>query len=446
MIQETRVRVLQDEPVRKGRYVLYWMQQSQRADWNHALEYAIERGNELGLPVVVGFGLMPGYPEANLRHYTFLLEGLRETERRLGERGVRLVVRLGAPDEVALGLAVDAAMVIVDRGYLRHQRAWRERVAREAGCPVVQVESDVVVPVEAASNRDEYAARTLRPKIHRLLPEYLVSLQPRKVKRDSLGLALEGVKLSGIETRLKVDRSVGPAEGGRGGATEAERLLGDFLDRKLVRYAEGRNEPGSDIPSGLSPYLHFGQISALRVALAAGERAQGCEPSVEAFLEELIVRRELAMNFTHFNPAYDRYECVPAWARASLAKHEGDPREPAYDLKTLESAKTLDPYWNAAMNEMLRTGRMHGYMRMYWGKKLIEWLPDPETAFDTALMLNNKYFLDGRDPNSYAGVAWLFGKHDRPWGERPVFGVIRYMNAKGLERKFDMKGYVERFV
>jgi deoxyribodipyrimidine photo-lyase len=433
--------MLNDRSPRPGRYVLYWMQQSQRAEWNHALEYALDRANNLDLPVVVVFGLTPRYPDANLRHYAFMLQGLRETAQRLAERGIRFVLRLDSPDSAALDLAQDAALLVCDRGYLRHQRAWRARVAQEAPCAVVEVESDAIVPVEAASDHEEYAARTLRPKIHRLLPEYLVPLAPRMPKSDSLGLDFHSAPL---EMPAGVNPGVAPVKDCPGGASVAERLLETFLDDKLARYDE-RNEPGNDAQSGLSPFIHFGQISPLRIALAVMDRAQGRETAAEAFLEELIVRRELAINFVHYNPAYDRYDCLPEWARNTLAKHADDPRDPHYDLATLESAQTHDPYWNAAMNEMLRTGRMHGYMRMYWGKKLIEWLPDPQAAYATALALNNKYFLDGRDPNAYANVAWLFGKHDRPWAERLIFGTVRYMNDKGLTRKFDLSRYVQQF-
>ncbi|MGC9362125.1 MAG: deoxyribodipyrimidine photo-lyase, partial [Candidatus Syntrophosphaera sp.] len=216
-----------------------------------------------------------------------------------------------------------------------------------------------------------------------------------------------------------------------------------------------------DIQSGLSPYLHFGQISALEVALRVMEYAEipafeaanlirdksdldPLQAGVASFLEELIVRRELSCNFCYYNEDYDNYNSIPLWARKTLNDHLGDARPYDYSLEELETARTDDPFWNAAQQEMLRTGKMHNYLRMYWGKKLIEWIPEPETAFGLMLYLNNKYLLDGRDPNSYAGVAWCFGKHDRPWQERDIFGKVRYMNANGLKRKFDMQGYLEK--
>lgn len=239
---------------------------------------------------------------------------------------------------------------------------------------------------------------------------------------------------------LNIDRSVGSA-GTRGGTVEARRLLRVFLLEKLAGYGDMKDDPGGDLTSGLSPYLHFGQISPLDIMLDLSDAPAAQR---EAFLEELVVRRELSMNFVFFNPQYDAYESLPAWARATLEKHGSDPRPYIYTRDELENARTHDPYWNAAQSEMVLTGRMHGYMRMYWGKKILEWGRTPQEAYSTALWLNNRYSLDGRDPNAFAGVAWCFGKHDRPWGERDVFGNVRYMNAKGLERKFNMRQYLQR--
>jgi len=445
MIQPARVQQLNDNAVRPGRYVLYWMQQSQREDCNHALEYAVERANGLGLPVVVGFGLTPRFPGANLRHYTFMLEGLAGTAAALGRRDIAFVVRFGAPDEVALELAREAALVVCDRGYLRVQRRWRRAVARRAGCRVVRVESDVVVPVETASHKEEYSAATFRPRVMRQLDRFLVPLRRRRVKPGSLGLGLASFDLSdipGVLARLDIDRSVGPVPGTRGGTHEAYRRLRRFVRDGLGCFAGGRNDPNRDCCSRLSAYFHFGQISALRVALEV-TRAGG--PGKAAFIEELVVRRELAMNFACYNPRYDRYACLPDWAKKTLARHARDRRGYVYTRRQLERAETHDQYWNAAQREMVETGRMHGYMRMYWGKKVLEWSPTPEQAFRTALALNDRYELDGRDPNGCAGVAWCLGKHDRPWQKRPVFGMVRYMNAAGLLRKFDVDAYAARF-
>jgi deoxyribodipyrimidine photo-lyase len=453
MTVDARVRQLNDRQPAAGDYVLYWMQQSQRAAWNPALEYAIGAANRHGLPVVVGFGLMDAYPEANRRHYAFMLQGLREVERTLAERRIGFVIRRGNPDDVAIDLAGRAALVVCDRGYLRHQKQWRKTVAEAVPCRVVQVEGDVVVPVEEASDRHEIAARTLRPKLHRLWDSYLTEPDETAVERDAKTLGLRSdLDLSEIERaldRLGLDGSVAPVRRFRGGTSAARERLESFLKSGLEGYAEGRSEPGACHCSQLSPYLHFGQISPVEIALKIRAAGSGKADDRSSYLEELIVRRELSMNFVNFNEGYDRYDCLPEWAQETLRAHRDDRREPAYSMQRLERADTHDRYWNAAMSEMIHTGFMHNYMRMYWAKKILEWSATPEDAFATTLHLNNRYFLDGRDANSYANVAWTFGLHDRPWPERAVFGKVRYMNARGLERKFDMRSYlyaVERLV
>jgi len=446
VIQDERIRFLNDEPVRKGRYVLYWMQQAQRADGNHALEYAIREANATGLPVVVVFGVTRRFPGARRRHYAFMLDGLAKTFDALRERGVRPVVRLEPPPQAVAALADRAALIVTDRGYLRIQRSWRRQVASAAACRVAQVESDVVIPVEMASDHEEYAARTIRPKIERQLDGFLVPLEQTDPARDASSLRLPAGSARSVATVAHALGLPHTKEGEtiRAGTAAARDALAAFVAGPGRRYASDHNDPGLDASSHLSPYLHFGQISPVEVALAV-RHATGMPLDDRAdFLEELIVRRELSMNFCHYNDAYDRYECLPEWARMTLAKHARDPRPWLYTRRQLERAETHDPYWNAAQREMVLTGFMHGYMRMYWGKKIIEWSPSAEVAFETALELNNAYELDGRDPNSFAGVAWCFGKHDRPWQEREVFGTVRWMSPQGLERKFDMERYVDR--
>ena len=446
MIEATRCRRLNDRGHRRGRYVLYWMQQSQRASFNPALEYAIEMANCDGLPVLVAFGLMDDYPDANLRHYRFMLEGLRDVAVALAERRIKFVMRHGAPNRVAAALAEEAALVVCDRGYLRHQKAWRAELARRALGAVVEVEGDVVVPLEVASGRAETSARTLRPSLQRVWDEYLRALEDAAVHKSALDLRFEGVvdlsDLEGVLGSLQLDRSVAPVGRFQGGTAEARRRLQQFLAARLDGYADARSEPAAFQCSLLSPYLHFGQISPVEIALAVRDVKQAADADRRAYLEELIVRRELAANFVEFESRYDDYACLPGWARATLDAHRADRRPHIYTREQLESAHTHDRYWNAAMREMRDTGFMHNYMRMYWAKKILEWSSDPAAAFRTVLHLNNKYFLDGRDANSYANVAWVFGMHDRPWPERPVFGKVRYMNAKGLERKFDMAAYL----
>ncbi|MEJ5359257.1 MAG: deoxyribodipyrimidine photo-lyase [Desulfobacterales bacterium] len=442
-----RIQRLNDRPPGRGRFVLYWMQQSQRAEENPALEFAAAEANRLALPLVVAFGLTDDYPEANLRHYAFLLEGLSETARSLARRGIGFVLRRGSPPEVALAVGREAALLVCDRGYLRHQRAWRRHVAREAACPVVQVEGDVVVPVEEASGKAEIGARTLRPRIRRLLDAHLELPPVVALEQPARGLRLEGLEArdpAALLAALSIDRRVPPVPRFfRGGTAEAKRRFARFVRERLARYAANRNQPQTDDVSAISPYLHFGQVSPVWLALAVRE-ADVPGAAREAFLEELIVRRELACNFVFYREDYDRFRVIPDWAWKSLRLHRRDPRPHRYTDAELENARTHDPYWNAAMREMVCTGFLHNAMRMYWGKKILEWSEDPEEGFVRTLALNNRWFLDGRDPNSYAGVAWIYGMHDRAWPERPIYGKVRTMTASGLERKCDIAAYVRK--
>jgi len=443
MIQKERIKALNETGIRKGKYVLYWMQASQRTEYNHALEYAILKANELFQPIVVFFGITDHFPEGHERHYFFMLEGLREVKRSLEKRGIRMVIQHRSPEIGIVPIAKEASLVVVDRGYLKIQKAWRNDAAQHLKCPLIQVESDVIVPIEEASPKEEYAAATLRPKIHKKLNHFLVPLKENDPFTDSPSLDLEFFDLEDIDRailKLRIDRGVKKVHDLHGGTEEAKKHLQVFLEKKLDDYAELRNDPTLDSLSKMSPYLHFGQISPLYIALKVLETKS---PGQEAYLEELIVRRELSMNFVFYNPQYDCMDAIPEWAKKSLKAHQRDKRQYLYPLEDLETAKTQDPYWNAAQKEMAIKGKMHGYMRMYWGKKIIEWSRTPEEAFQNALYLNNKYELDGRDPNGFAGVAWCFGKHDRPWGERQIFGTIRYMNDKGLKRKFNADEYVK---
>ncbi len=443
MISSARLKTLVDAPVRPGgAYVLYWMQQSQRAQFNPALEYAIDEANALGVPVMVCFGLT-AFPEANVRHYDFMLRGLSEVRRRLADRGVGFVIRKQPPHELARELAAEAALVVCDRGYLKIQRTWRAKLAEGLATRLVQVEGDVVVPVERASDKHEYAARTIRPRLHRVWDEFLEPLEPRAVRVRADGLKIPGdVDLDdvpGVLAGLKIDTAVGPVKRFTPGEDAARVRLDAFIEGALPCYGAERGKPEAGVASHLSPYLHFGQISPVEIALAA--RRQPASDSRASFIEELIVRRELSMNHAFYAPDYDRYEVLPDWARRTLADHANDPRPFLYTREQFEAGQTHDPYWNAAMTEMRATGYMHNSLRMYWGKKILNWSASPEEAFETTLALNNRWFLDGRDPNSFTNVGWIFGLHDRPWGPQPVFGTVRSMGPNTF-KKFDADRYV----
>ena len=441
-----RIQRLNDHKEKEGEYVLYWMQHSQRTRANQALYFSIQVANDLCKPLLVCFGLTDGFPEANLRHYSFMLEGLKEVKADLEKTGIGFVIIKGSPDEAALILGKKASIIVSDRGYLRVERYWREIVAKKAGCAFYQVESDLIVPIEEASIKEEYSAATIRRKIMQRLEEYNdldeTPTITNKFNNDLLSDIKEIVAdIDEALSALDIDTSVSPIKNKRGGYSEAKKRLDDFIENKLCYYDTLKNHPDKDFSSGLSPYLHFGQISLLEIYNAIKDIDS---PGKESFIDELIVRRELAFNFVYYNNRYDSYDCLPSWAAQSLELHKSDLRTWVYTLEQLEMSETHDPYWNAAQTQLRITGEMHGYMRMYWGKKFIEWSMNPEEAFNNSLYLNNKYALDGRDPNSFAGIAWCFGKHDRPWAERPIFGKIRYMNDKGLERKFDIDAYVEK--
>ncbi len=438
-----------------GDFVLYWMQQSQRSVYNHALEYAVGEADRLHLPLVVLFVLTSGFGGTGRRHYRFLIEGLEALEASLKERGIGLLLRPGNPPEEVSRLAGRAALLVMDTGYTRVQRLWRDAVAGNPAviCPVAEVESDLVVPNSQASQKEEYSAATIRKKIHRVLFHFMTPLESRAPERSSIALVagLGGLAGTGgldprdAESLLTFSGpEIPPVSWIRGGEVAARAALESFIESgRLERFHEDRNDPGRDRLSGLSPYFHFGQLSALEAALAANEAAPGA-PGTESFLEELIIRRELAFNFVLHNPDYDNFNGLPRWAREDLELHAADRREWIYSLEQLENAETHDPYWNAAQRELTVRGKMHGYMRMYWGKKILEWTASPSEALDRIVLLNDRWSLDGRDPNGYAGAAWCLGKHDRPWASRPIFGKVRYMNDRGLERKFDIKSYVER--
>lgn len=452
MIQDERIFSLNTKTENlKGKYILYWMQASVRTRFNHALAFSIEQANKHHLPLIVFYQLLPAYPQANTRHYTFLLEGLRDVEKNLSSLGIAFFVgKEKHTHHISLEkLALDARLVVTDRGYTRFQKVWRENVSENIPCPLIQIESDSIVPVQTASPKEEYSAFTFRKKIQTHLKNFLIPLPTQKPELSSLSFRYPSLSLKDTSQKIlspfSLDTSVSPSPLFCGGENEAQKQLNLFLSKKLLFFSEKRNDPSLSVSSNLSPYLHFGHISPLEIALLIQKHSPQSS-NTESFLEELIVRRELAINFVFYQPRYDSFFCLPNWAQKTLSLHAQDVREYVYTPKQFEYAETHDVYWNSAQKEMLITGKMHGYMRMYWGKKILEWSRSPEGAYQTALYLNNKYELDGRDPNGFAGVAWCFGKHDRPWTERAIFGMVRYMNDQGLRRKFAIDSYVQKIL
>ncbi|MFN3410975.1 MAG: deoxyribodipyrimidine photo-lyase [Exilispira sp.] len=460
-MENERIKLLKNLPVNGGKYVLYWMQASQRVFYNHALNFAIKEANRLNLPVLVVFGLTPNFPGANLRHYKFMLEGLIEVCILLKSYGIGFIMEISdQPFEIVIKYSTNAALVVFDKGYTRIQKIWRIEAFKFIEKRIYEIESDVVVPVEIASDKEEYSAFTLRKKLLKKLKYFLTEVDfPEVNKNFNLNLlqldknnpeSKNNInKIDEILKILKCDKSVLPSSYYKGSYSEAKKRLDEFIEMKINYYDQLRNDPSSDFQSNLSPYIHFGQISTLEITLRIIEKLKEKAFNIEQFyinqfLEELIVRRELAINFVYYNDNYDNLNMLPLWAKKTLKEHENDKREYIYSLSDFENAKTHDIYWNAAQMEMVKTGKMHGYMRMYWGKKVIEWTKFPQDAFEYLIYLNDKYEIDGRDPNGYAGIAWCFGKHDRPWAVHKIFGNIRYMNDKGLERKFDMKEYIKK--
>lgn len=441
-----------------GKYVLYWMQRAQRGNDNHALNAAIELGNALKLPVVTLF-VLTAYPAANLRHYTFLLEGLAVVAQHLKQRGIPLLIRTGSPaiEVVSMAKELAVAAVISDESEMRVPRTWRQEVKQRLEVPFACVDADVVIPTRYLPG-EEWAARTIRPKIQRLLPTYLqpiVDIQPEHPLYEApLDSGHTENPLHYLSV-LAIDRTVPPSTLFHGGQDAGKQRLRRFIETRLSGYAERRNLPEVAETSELSAYLHFGQLAVQQIAWdieqytppRTGSKLIDVTGGRTAYLEELIVRRELAINFALHNPHYDDLAGCPEWGRKTLAKHAHDPREWTYSREELEQARTHDELWNASQREMLISGRMHGYMRMYWAKKILEWTVSPEQAFADAVYLNDKYEIDGRDANGYTGIAWAIGgKHDRPWGpERPIFGLVRYMALTGMQRKMDTRAYIYKW-
>ncbi len=479
-----RLRLRVDRPARpEGEFVLYWMIAQRRLVWNFALDRAIAWAEELGKPLVVLEALRCDYRWASDRLHRFVLEGMAENARRAAGKGLLYLPYVepapGAGKGLLRALSERAAVIVTDDFpcfFLPHMV---EAAAGQVACRLESVDGNGLFPLSAtdAASPTAYAFRRI---LQKKLPGFLDSM-PAAAPLDRLAvpvmekllvkggawpwaLASDEV-LAGSATELAalpIDHTVAPGVQ-RGGSAAAEEHLAAFLYRKLLPYIGNRNQPDEDGASGLSPYLHFGHISVHQILhdLAAVERwspedvaagASGARagwwrmsPPAEAFLDQLVTWREVGYHFCHHRPDYDRFESLPPWALATLRKHASDLRSPRYELEDLAAAHTYDPLWNAAQRQLVDEGRMHNYLRMLWGKKVLEWSATPAEAAATLVELNNRYALDGRNPNSYSGIFWCFGRFDRPWGpERPIFGTVRYMSSANTARKLHLKGYLAR--
>ena len=449
---DSRVTVRRDDaPVPDGKCVVYWMQRAQRGVDNHAVDLAVKVANLLGLPLVVYFAGISNFPHANLRHYVFLNQGLPDIEADLAKRNISFVMRR-APHESHEQLLADVqcAFLVGDENPMREPERWRKHLASKIKIPFWTVDTDVVVPSKLME-KAQYGAYTIRPRLYRLLPEYLhryENLRAEHAWKRPRGFYADSVHEDMTRGWKDLDRSVAPVEAWRGGTHAALKRLKLFTGKMLGDYDAQRNHPETDGTSCMSPYLHYGHVGPITVALAV-EAAVKANPKLRAardsYFNELIAWRELAINFVRYTPTYDSPACAESWSKSTIAEHARDERERLYTLEELETSRTHDDLWNAGQIQMVRYGWMHNYLRMYWAKKILEWTPDVATAMKYAIHLNDKYFLDGRDPNGYAGIAWaILGKFDRAWGERPIFGKIRYMSGASTGKKFDSKTYIQQ--
>lgn len=445
MINSKRIRNLNNLEYVSGP-IVYWMSRDQRVRDNWALLYCQEKALDYKVPMVVVFCLVPHFLGAIKRQYVFMIEGLKQIESDLNQLNIHFQLLTGAPEEkIPLFLdQIKAGLLITDFDPLKIKRKWKESVSRKIQIPMLEVDAHNSIPCWITSNKQEYAAYTIRPKIHKRLFEFLEpfpEMKPHPFSGKNDGTFRTDWKM--VKQDLKADEIGGQHPFFKSGEYEALKTLERFINEKLDNYSSNRNDPTKDGVSDLSPYLHFGQISAQKIAYEINN-ANADFTSKEAFLEELIVRRELSDNFCYYNQHYDSWHGFPDWAKKTLTDHQLDMREYIYSMEQFENGETHDSLWNACQMEMVKKGKMHGYLRMYWAKKILEWSPSVEDAMQIAISLNDRYELDGRDPNGYTGIAWsIGGVHDRAWFERPIFGKIRYMSERGCRSKFDVDQYIK---
>jgi deoxyribodipyrimidine photo-lyase len=419
----------------------------QRVNDNWALLYAQEQAVERNVPLCVLFALGPMFCSGTARHNVWMLASLKEVQSNLEKHNIPFFIEIGEWSDVIPKFVErhDVGEVVFDFNPLQPVRGWRDAVASRVDSKVVEVDARNIVPVWEASPKADYAAYTLRPKINRQLREFLTQIPKLEKQSAKWGSDVPAIDWEAVESYRSFAVDAPVPDRFKGGEQAGQEMLADFIDNRLHGYAETRNDPNRDGVSHLSPYLRWGNISAQRVALTI-QATDADQTDREAFLEELIVRRELADNYVYYTPDYNKVTGAHNWAQKTIEEHKGDKREYIYTLDQFEQAKTHDDLWNAAQLQMVKEGKMHGFMRMYWAKKILEWTPDNQTAIDVALTLNDRYNLDGRDSNGVCGVMWsICGVHDRAWNIRDVFGKIRYMNYNGCKRKFDVKAYVEKY-
>ena len=441
-IDPARTKVLRNG-IFSGKSVLYWMSRDKRVDDNWALLAAQSVALNNKVPLIVCFQYLGNFPEANIRQYGFQLKGLLELKNKLDNLNIEFILNQGRASEVIARIIDEKAVgtIITDYSPLKVYKRRVNKVLDRTKIPFYQIDAHNIIPVWKASPKKEYAAYTIRKKIHNNLDQFLTDY-PSLIKHPYGNIRKNDISYDNIVNGLKIDFSVQEVDWLVPGEIAAKNKL-DLLHDSLAGYDERRNDPTKDALSNLSPYFHFGHISPQRVALDI-KNSSLPEQDKNSFLEEMIVRRELSDNFCEYETNYDYFEGFHDWAKKTLNEHRNDEREYLYPKEQFEHADTHDPLWNAAQNQMMNKGKMHGYMRMYWAKKILEWSPNPEEAMQVAIDLNDKYELDGRDPNGYAGIAWSIGGiHDRAWFERPVYGKIRYMNYNGCKSKFNVKRYIE---
>jgi deoxyribodipyrimidine photo-lyase len=445
LVDDQRIFALNEKPIGTGP-VVYWMSRDMRLKDNWALLHAQHLALEHKVPLMVVFCLTATFLEASLRHYTFMTEGLKELEKESKALNIDFALLTGNPDQELPRFCreTEAAVLIADFSPLRLSRQWKESIAKSVDIAFLEVDAHNIIPCRAASPKQEYAAYTFRPKAKKLLPQFLTDF-PAIVKHTYGKTKPDhGINWEAALKTITVDSKGSSITNYTSGEKAAHLAMEDFIENRLYRYETERNDPSKDGQSELSPYLHFGQLSAQRIAYMVSQ-AEAPGVHTESFLEELIIRKELSDNFCFYNSNYDNPDCFPRWAGETLNDHLDDPREHIYQLEEFEAAQTHDPLWNAAQDQMVITGKMHGYMRMYWAKKILEWTETPAQAMEIAIYLNDCYSLDGRDPNGYTGIAWsIGGVHDRAWFQRPIFGKVRYMSYNGSKSKFDVNGYIAK--